>query len=124
MPEEPPSCRQLQRSARTHAGPRPDGTSVAATDAGDGTRTRMAQRPPDFKSGASDQFRHPGAPSVAPLWQAPPLTHDGIVALAVLGVIVQVLAAVLILAALAAAAGVRGLLRSIRQLLWGYEVWA
>ena len=61
----------------------------------------MAQRPPDFKSGASDQFRHPGAPSVAPLWQGPPMTHDVIVALAVLGVIGQVLGGVLIIVAVA-----------------------
>ena len=92
--------------------------------AGDGTRTRMAQRPPDFKSGASDQFRHPGAPSVAALWQGPPMTHDTIVALAVLGIIGQVLAGILILIALAAAVGARGPLRAIRQALWGYELWA
>jgi disulfide bond formation protein DsbB len=52
------------------------------------------------------------------------MTHDVIVALAVLGVIGQVLGAGLILVALAAAAGARGLLRAIRQLLWGYELWA
>ena len=52
------------------------------------------------------------------------MTHDVIVALAVLGVIGQVLGAVLILVALAAAAGVRGPLQAIRNLLWGYELWA
>jgi disulfide bond formation protein DsbB len=52
------------------------------------------------------------------------MTHDVIVALAVLGVIGQVLAAVLILAAAAAVAGARGPLRAIRRLLWGYELWA
>jgi disulfide bond formation protein DsbB len=52
------------------------------------------------------------------------MTHDVIVALAVLGVIGQVLGAGLILVALAAAAGARGPLRAIRQLLWGYELWA
>jgi disulfide bond formation protein DsbB len=58
------------------------------------------------------------------LWQAPRMTHDVIVALAVLGVIGQVLGAVLILAAVAAVAGARGPLRAIRRLLWGYELWA
>jgi disulfide bond formation protein DsbB len=52
------------------------------------------------------------------------MTHDVIVALAVLGVIGQALAAVLILAAVAAVAGARGPLRAIRRLLWGYELWA
>jgi disulfide bond formation protein DsbB len=52
------------------------------------------------------------------------MTHDTIVALAVLGVVGQVLAGVLILVALAAAAGARGPLRAIRQALWGYELWA
>ena len=31
-----------------------------AVHAGGGSRTRTARRPPDFKSGASDRFRHPG----------------------------------------------------------------
>jgi disulfide bond formation protein DsbB len=52
------------------------------------------------------------------------MTHDVIVVLAVLGVIGQVLGALLILAALAFAAGARGPLRVIRRLLWGYELWA
>jgi disulfide bond formation protein DsbB len=52
------------------------------------------------------------------------MTHDVIVALAVLGVIGQVLGAVLILVGLAAAAGARRPLRAIRNLLWGYELWA
>jgi disulfide bond formation protein DsbB len=52
------------------------------------------------------------------------MTHDVIVALAVLGVIGQVLGAVLILAAAATVAGARGPLRAIRRLLWGYELWA
>ena len=84
----------------------------------------MAQGPPDFKSGASDQFRHPGAPSVSPLWQGPCVTHDTIKILAVLGVVGQVLAAVLIVSALAAVAGAGGPLRVIRSLFWGYELWA
>jgi disulfide bond formation protein DsbB len=58
------------------------------------------------------------------LWQGLPVTHDVIVAIAVLGVIGQVLGAILILAALAAAAGAQGPLRAIRNLLWGYELWA
>jgi disulfide bond formation protein DsbB len=51
------------------------------------------------------------------------MTHDVIVVLAVLGVIGQVLGGVLILVALAAAAGARGPLRTIRRLFWGYELW-
>jgi disulfide bond formation protein DsbB len=52
------------------------------------------------------------------------VTHDVIVALAVLGVVGQVLAGLLILIALAATVGARGPLRAIRRLLWGYELWA
>jgi disulfide bond formation protein DsbB len=52
------------------------------------------------------------------------MTHDTIVALAVLGVIGQVIAGVLILVALAALAGARGRLRATRRALWGYELWA
>jgi disulfide bond formation protein DsbB len=52
------------------------------------------------------------------------MTHDTIVALAVLGVVGQVLAGLLILVGLAAAAGLRGPLRAVRSALWGYELWA
>ena len=52
------------------------------------------------------------------------MTHDTIVALAVLGVVGQVFAALLILIGLAALAGARGPLRAVRRLLWGYELWA
>ena len=52
------------------------------------------------------------------------MTHDTIVALAVLGVVGQVLAGLLILAGLAAAAGLRVPLRRVRGGLWGYELWA
>ena len=51
------------------------------------------------------------------------MTHPTIVALAVLGVVGQVLAGLMILVALAAAAGVRGPLRALRTALWGYELW-
>ena len=51
------------------------------------------------------------------------MTHSTIVALAVLGVVGQVLAGLMILVALAAAAGVRGPLRALRTALWGYELW-
>ena len=37
-----------------------------SSDAGGGTRTRTARGPPDFKSGASHQFRHPGAVRLPP----------------------------------------------------------
>jgi disulfide bond formation protein DsbB len=52
------------------------------------------------------------------------MTHATIVVLAVLGVVGQVVGGSLILAGLAAAAGVRGLLRRLRAALWGYELWA
>src|SRR2546423_1452956 len=52
------------------------------------------------------------------------MTHDMIVALAVLGVVGQVLAGLLILVGLAAAAGTRGPLRAVRGAFWGYELWA
>jgi len=52
------------------------------------------------------------------------MTHDVIVALAALGVAGQVLGGALILVGLAAAAGLRGPFRALRNALWGYELWA
>ena len=52
------------------------------------------------------------------------MTHDVIVGLAVLGVVGQVLAGLLILIALAALVAVRGPLQGVRSVLWGYELWA
>jgi hypothetical protein len=52
------------------------------------------------------------------------MTHATIVVLAVLGVVGQVLAGLLILIALAALFGVRGPLNALRSALWGYELWA
>jgi disulfide bond formation protein DsbB len=52
------------------------------------------------------------------------MTHDVIAGLAVLGVVGQVLAAILIVIGLAALAGIRGPLRALRRALWGYELWA
>jgi disulfide bond formation protein DsbB len=52
------------------------------------------------------------------------MIHDTIVALAALGVAGQVLAGALILVGVAAAAGARGPLQTIRNALWGYELWA
>ena len=52
------------------------------------------------------------------------MTHDVIVALAVLGVVAQVLGGLLILIGLAALLGARGPLRALRDALWGYELWA
>jgi len=52
------------------------------------------------------------------------MTHDTIVALAVLGVVGQVMVGLLILIGLAAAAGFRAPLRAVRSALWGYELWA
>jgi disulfide bond formation protein DsbB len=51
------------------------------------------------------------------------LTHDVIVTLAVLGVAGQVLAALLLLVGIATLAGVRPLLRLVRETLEGYELW-
>jgi disulfide bond formation protein DsbB len=52
------------------------------------------------------------------------MTHDAIVALAVLGVVGQVLVAASILAGVSALAGLTAAGRAIRDLLWGYELWA
>ena len=52
------------------------------------------------------------------------MTHDTIVTLAVLGVVGQVLAAILILVALAALLGARRPLQLLQRALWGYELWA
>jgi disulfide bond formation protein DsbB len=49
--------------------------------------------------------------------------HDATVALAAVGVLGQVLGALLIVVALAALTGVRGPLRALRAALWGYELW-
>jgi len=52
------------------------------------------------------------------------MIHDTIVALAALGVAGQAVAGAFILAAIAAAAGLRAPLQAIRSALWGYELWA
>jgi disulfide bond formation protein DsbB len=52
------------------------------------------------------------------------MTHDVIVALAVLGVVGQAIVALLLLIGFFALVGVRGPLRLLRRLLWGYELWA
>ena len=52
------------------------------------------------------------------------MTHDAIVALAVLGVVGQATVALLLLIGALALVGVRGPLRLLRLLLWGYELWA
>jgi disulfide bond formation protein DsbB len=52
------------------------------------------------------------------------MTHDTIVALAVLGVVGQVLAGLMILGGAAAVLGARGPLRMLREAIWGYELWA
>src|SRR5256714_4276561 len=49
--------------------------------------------------------------------------HDVIVALSVLGVVGQVLVGLGIVVGLLALFGVRGPLDTIRNLLWGYELW-
>jgi disulfide bond formation protein DsbB len=51
------------------------------------------------------------------------VTHDVIVALAVLGVVGQVLIVVLLLAGVLWLIGVRGPLAAIRSAIWGYELW-
>jgi disulfide bond formation protein DsbB len=52
------------------------------------------------------------------------MTHNTIVLLSVLGVIGQVLIAIMILVGLLALFGARGPLNGIRRLLWGWELWA
>ena len=51
------------------------------------------------------------------------MTHDVIVVLAALGIVGQIAAVVLIAVAILAAVGVRGPLRSVREMVWGYELW-
>ncbi|MGZ4333162.1 MAG: disulfide bond formation protein B [Gaiellaceae bacterium] len=52
------------------------------------------------------------------------ITHNTIVALSVLGVIGQVLVALMLLVGLLALVGLQAPLNGIRRLLWGYELWA
>jgi disulfide bond formation protein DsbB len=51
------------------------------------------------------------------------MTHEFTVTLAVLGVIGQVLASVLLLVGALALIGIRGPLNWLRSVLWGYELW-
>jgi disulfide bond formation protein DsbB len=51
------------------------------------------------------------------------VTHDVIVALSVLGVAGQVIAAGLLAVGLLALAGLRAPLQILRELVWGYELW-
>ena len=51
------------------------------------------------------------------------MTHAFVVVLAVLGVIGQVLAVVLLVIGVLALFGVRGPLELLRETLWGYELW-
>ena len=51
------------------------------------------------------------------------MTHDVIVALAVLGVVGQVLVALLVVVGLLALFGVSGPLAALRRITWGYELW-
>jgi len=52
------------------------------------------------------------------------ISQNGVVVLSVLGVIGQVIVAVMLLVGLLALVGVRAPLNAIRRLLWGYELWA
>ena len=52
------------------------------------------------------------------------MTHDTVVALALLGVVGQVLAGLFILVVLSALARVRAVLDAVRGAIWGYELWA
>lgn len=51
------------------------------------------------------------------------MTHDVVVALAVLGVVGQAVAAALVVVWALALFGVEAPLRFVRELLWGYELW-
>ena len=50
-------CRRTREGASPDRWPK---KRLEQGNAGAGTRTQTARRPPDFKSGAYDQFRHPG----------------------------------------------------------------
>jgi disulfide bond formation protein DsbB len=52
------------------------------------------------------------------------VTHDGVVTLAALGVLGQVLAGLGLVIGLAAVVGVRRPLELVRGAIWGYELWA
>jgi disulfide bond formation protein DsbB len=52
------------------------------------------------------------------------MTHNTIVLLSVLGVIGQVVVAIMVLVGLLALFGVRGPLNGLRRLMWGWELWA
>src|SRR5438552_1687418 len=52
------------------------------------------------------------------------ISQNVVVVLSVLGVIGQVVIAVMLLVGLLALVGVRGPLNGMRHLLWGYELWA
>lgn len=51
------------------------------------------------------------------------MKHDTVVVLSVLGVVGQVLIALMLLIGLLALVGIRAPLDGIRRLLWGYELW-
>ena len=51
------------------------------------------------------------------------MTHDTIVGLAVLGVVGQAVAALLLVAGLLGLAGIGGPLQLVRHAVWGYELW-
>ena len=51
------------------------------------------------------------------------MTHDTIVGLAVLGVVGQAVAALLLVVGLLSLAGVGGPLQLVRHAVWGYELW-
>ena len=71
----------------------------------------MTRRSLDFKSSASDQFRHPGPDTVCAM------THDVVVLIAALGVAGQALVVLGFLVWPIAS-------DLIRRRLWGYELWA
>src|SRR5579862_1732093 len=56
--------------------------------------------------------------------EAGAMTHDTIVALAVLGVVGQVLAFLFVAVVLADGLGWRRPLHAVRSAMWGYELWA
>jgi hypothetical protein len=51
------------------------------------------------------------------------MTHDTIVVLAVLGVVGQAIAALLLVAGLLRLTGIGGPLQLVRRAVWGYELW-
>src|SRR5262245_22571678 len=90
-------------------------------------KLRLRRKPQSGRGTPLLTYRLPG---VRVCWNAPPtarrptlMTHAIIVTLAVLGVIGQVIAVLLLLVGALRLVGVRGPLEAVRSAIWGYELW-